>query len=81
MAGGSLLLFLGFYREAVTSQSPGSAAQPRHPGLEVKVSIYPKGVAQRILCNAFSVKTFSHIVHPGCAASRDPGLWDVTPSA
>ena len=36
----------GFYPEGVSFQSPGSAAQPRHPGYKEQQN-YPEGVAPR----------------------------------
>jgi hypothetical protein len=37
------------YREAVKQQSPGSAAQRRHPGLPDESELYAKGVAPNVV--------------------------------
>ena len=57
-----------FYAEGVQQQSPGLAAQRRHPGLYgPKTTSTPKGL-HRILCNAFGVKAVVGGANPGCAA-------------
>jgi hypothetical protein len=37
------------YREAVKQQSPGSAAQRRHPGLPDESDLYANGVAPNVV--------------------------------
>jgi hypothetical protein len=62
-----LMLARTLYAEGVTFQSPGSAAQPRHPGLTGEtIPVYAEGVTQ-FGCNAFSVKLRDCIDNPGCA--------------